>query len=82
MCTASVQLIIEGSRRLAQDTKYFRHQHDNSSKYSLHDIDMTPIPITSMVLSIGKNTRLVLNLKSNDLKFSFDVSVERNFVCC
>lgn len=54
MCSASVQVIFESAQTLNQDIEYFTHQNDNSSTYTLPHIDMSIVPIVSMVLTIGK----------------------------
>ena len=59
MCSASVQVIFESGETLEQDIEYFTHRNNASSTKTLPDIDMSTLPIISMVITIGKFDFLV-----------------------
>ncbi|UJR28458.1 hypothetical protein I4U23_009698 [Adineta vaga] len=52
MCSASVQVIFESGEALEQDIDYFTHKNNGSSTKTLPFIDMSILPIVSMVLTI------------------------------
>ncbi|CAF1613812.1 unnamed protein product, partial [Adineta ricciae] len=52
MCSASVQVIFESGETLEQDIEYFTNKHNGSSTKTLPDIDMSILPIVSMVITI------------------------------
>jgi len=54
MCSASVEVIFESGETLIQDVDYFTQKTNGSSTNTLPDIDMSTLPIISMVITIGK----------------------------
>lgn len=54
MCSASMEVIIESMRVLTQDIDYFMHPYNATSCRSLQDIDMSTLPVTVMVLTVGE----------------------------
>lgn len=66
MCAASFQVIFEGVRSVIEDVGYFRNV--SGYAYEKPPVDINPVAISIMCITIGKTRRLRIAL--NYLGFS------------
>ena len=71
MCSASIQVISESLQTTIEDVRMLRKYPSNSSEY-VHPINMTAIPITIMLCTIGKSA-LSLEISSPILSFRVEI---------